>query len=69
MTGHSNQRNPQGALLTVDELAAWLSTTPYSIRQRVQRRQIPFIRLGARSIRFDPAAINAWLDGQRVDVA
>jgi excisionase family DNA binding protein len=56
-------------LLTVDELAEFLSTTPQSIRHMIHRRQIPFIRLGERRVRFDPDQIAAWVDEQRVDVA
>jgi len=56
-------------LLTVEELAELLSTSPQSIRHMIHRRQIPFIRLGARRVRFDQTEIRAWVDAQRVDVA
>jgi excisionase family DNA binding protein len=56
-------------LLTVEELAELLSTSAQSIRHMVHRRQIPFIRLGARRVRFDQTEIRAWVDAQRVDVA
>jgi excisionase family DNA binding protein len=56
-------------LLTVAELAEFLATTPQSVRHMIHRRQIPFVRLGARRIRFDQNEIAAWLDAKRVDVA
>lgn len=56
-------------LLNVDELAQYLGMTDRSIRHMVYRRQIPFVRLGAKRLRFDLAEINAWIDAQRVGAA
>jgi excisionase family DNA binding protein len=56
-------------LLTVDELAVVLSASTESVRHMVRRRQIPFIRLGSKTLRFDQNEIAAWLDAKRVDVA
>lgn len=62
------QRDPQEPrLLTVDEVAAHLGLTAPAVRQMIQRRQIPFVRLGERRIRFDLDQIQAWLDDQRVE--
>jgi excisionase family DNA binding protein len=52
-------------LLTMDELAERLGVTPRHIRRLVADRRVPFLKVG-RFIRFDPAAIAAWLDSQRV---
>jgi excisionase family DNA binding protein len=57
------------ALLDVPQLAERLSVSEQAVRHMVYRRQIPFIRLGPRRLRFDPAAIDAWLKEQRVEVA
>ena len=57
------------SLLTVEQLAERLSVTDKAIRHMVYRRQIPFIRLGSKRLRFDPDAIDAWLEDQRVEVA
>lgn len=57
------------ALMTVDEVAAYLGMSANAVRQMVYRRQLPFIRLGERRLRFDAAAINEWLDAQRVEAA
>ena len=56
-------------LLDVPQLAERLSITESAVRHMVYRRQIPFIRLGPRRLRFDPAAIDAWLEEQAVEVA
>ena len=57
------------ALMNVDELAEYLGVSPQAVRHMVYRRQIPFIRLGAKRLRFDLAEINAWIDAQRVGAA
>lgn len=58
---------PPPALMTVDEVATYLGMTPAAVRQMVYRRQLPFVRLGTRRLRFEVDAINAWLDDQRVE--
>lgn len=40
--------------------AAYLNTTPRHIRGLVQRREIPFARLG-RLLRFDTRELDAWI--------
>ena len=47
-------------LLDMASLAQRLSTSERHIRRLVSERRIPFIRVG-RFIRFEPAAIAAWL--------
>lgn len=56
-------------LLDINELADYLSVTPKAVRHMVYRRQIPFLRLGPKRVRFDLAEIDAWLADQRVEVA
>jgi excisionase family DNA binding protein len=68
MTSHKGSYTSE-RLLNVDELAGYLGVSAQSIRHMVHRRQIPFIRLGARRVRFDQAEITAWVNAQRVDVA
>jgi excisionase family DNA binding protein len=65
MSSHSEPSSDR--LLTVDELAAYLGLTRPALRQMIHRRQIPFIRLGERRIRFDLTDIDAWLAEQRVE--
>ena len=51
----------KGGLLTKEELAAFLRLTPRTV-ENLQRRGLPFYRLGPRRNRFDLGAVKAWLD-------
>lgn len=50
---------------TVKKLAEILAVKPLTIYRLVQKGKIPAVRIG-RSIRFDPEAVNAFLDSVRV---
>ena len=52
---------------TVYQVADLLNVRPSRVYDLVQNRQIPFIKIGRRQFRFDPAAIQEWLDGTSVD--
>ncbi len=65
MISHSSQR-PRRPLMNVREAAKYLSLSEDALRSMVQRRQIPFIKMGDRRIRFDPDELDRWLDAQRV---
>jgi excisionase family DNA binding protein len=47
-------------LLTVDQLAERLSVKPLTIRRMVNRGQLVAVRIG-RAVRFEPAAVDAFL--------
>ncbi len=53
-------------LLTDRELGEWLRWHPVTIRQKVRRREIPFLKLKG-SLRFRVRDISRWLDEQAVD--
>ncbi|HVA08948.1 MAG TPA: helix-turn-helix domain-containing protein [Acidimicrobiales bacterium] len=53
-------------LLDTDAVAVALGVTPRHIRRLVAERRIPFLKVG-RFVRFDPAALNVWLDDLRVE--
>ena len=48
-------------LLTIDAVAEALSLTRRHVQRLVAERRIPFLKVG-RFIRFDPAALNVWLE-------
>lgn len=48
-------------LLTTSEMAKILNMHVRSVRQMVERNDIPFIRVNQWHLRFDPDAIEAWL--------
>jgi len=47
--------------MDVDGAATYLGLTPKSVRQRVQDRAIPFIKVGA-LLRFKKEQLDKWLD-------
>jgi excisionase family DNA binding protein len=53
-------------LLTLDAVAEALSVTRRHVQRLVAERRIPFLKVG-RFIRFDPAALNVWLEEQQVE--
>ena len=53
-------------LVYVPTLALRLSLRPQLVRRLVDQRRIPFVKIG-RLVRFDLAAIEAWLALQRVE--
>lgn len=52
-------------LLTVDEVARLTGWRPATIRQKVWRRELPYIKLG-RSVRFKEAEISKLIEGSEV---
>ena len=53
-------------LLDANAVAEALGTTRRHVQRLVAERRIPFVKVG-RFVRFDPAALDVWLDTQRVD--
>jgi hypothetical protein len=54
-------------LLTVSELARWLSVSPSWVRDHATGRRrpvLPCVKLG-KSLRFEPAVISQWLEALR----
>jgi excisionase family DNA binding protein len=41
------------------DVANYLNVSPWTIRGKVSRREIPFLKIG-QSVRFDPSEIEAW---------
>ena len=52
-------------LLDVASLAERLGVTERFVRRLVAERRIPFLKLG-KFVRFDPRAIESWLDSATV---
>ena len=49
-------------LLTVKEVAEWLGLSIHAVYRRVQHNQIPHIRIGPRTVRFNRVKVQAWLN-------
>ena len=57
------ESNTADRLLTAEEIADYLGYSVRTIYDKVQRDQIPHIRLG-RTVRFRRAQIDAWIAGE-----
>jgi len=55
----------QTGLLNTAEAAASLGISKRSLQERVQDRELAFVKIG-RSIRFDPSDLAAFIDRNRV---
>ncbi len=56
--------DPPAQLWTVREVAYYLRLKPQTIRAMARRGELPVIRLG-RGLRFQPGAIEAWLNSKQ----
>lgn len=56
----------EAPLLDMDTVAQVLDVTRRHVQRLLSERRIPFIKVG-RFVRFDPASLNVWLEGQRVE--
>jgi excisionase family DNA binding protein len=52
-------------LLNNDQAADILNISPFSLRGKVSRREIPFIKVGRRTL-FDPADLRAYIEARKV---
>jgi excisionase family DNA binding protein len=52
-------------LLTGDEVAQRLRTTPRFVRRLVAERRIEYVKVG-RLVRFEPEAVAAYIESNRV---
>jgi excisionase family DNA binding protein len=52
-------------LLNNDQAAEILNISPFSLRGKVSRREIPFIKVGRRTL-FDPTDLRAYIDARKV---
>jgi len=54
-------------LLTIKEVSKMLKMSESSIRKLIFYKKIPFIKLGYKTIRFDPVEIEKWLREKSVN--
>jgi excisionase family DNA binding protein len=48
-------------LMNVKDVAAWLGLSVHAIYRKVQLKEIPHIRIGERTVRFNRSKVEAWL--------
>ncbi len=56
---------PDSALMTVEEVAAYLQLKPETIRNLTRRGELPGFKVGSRRLRFRKAEIDAWLESRK----
>jgi len=54
-------------LLTVTEAAARLKMTPRAVYAAIARRQLPFVKLGARRVRLRPSDLERLIQSNAVE--
>ena len=59
------QQHERRRLTDYNGLAAYIGLPKGTIRAKVSRSDIPFLRLGPRLVRFDLDEIDRWLDSKR----
>jgi len=57
----ADPRSVESSLLDVNELAERLNISVRHVRRLVAERRVPYLKVG-HLVRFDPAAIEAWVD-------
>jgi excisionase family DNA binding protein len=57
--------NPE--LLDYRGAAEFLGLSEFTLRRYVSLRRLPFIKVGAKLVRFEPARLLDWIDSQRVE--
>jgi excisionase family DNA binding protein len=57
--------NGEESLFTVKTLAEYLQVSQQWVYERIQRHEIPYIKMG-KFPRFKKSAINHWLDTQKI---
>jgi excisionase family DNA binding protein len=60
-------KHEDDALCTVQSLAKYLEVSPQWVYERINRKEIPFIKMG-KFPRFRKSDIDRWLDSQKVPV-
>lgn len=54
------------ALLDYQQAAVKLGVKIGTLRVMVSRKTVPHVRLGKRMVKFDPVALDRWIDSCRV---
>lgn len=64
MNGKATGSSTQTQLVDIEWVAGRLGVKVRQVRRLVADRRIPFVKWG-HLLRFDPAEIEAWIDGSR----
>ena len=54
-------------LLDYKAAATFVGLSEYTLRRYVSMRRLPFIKVGAKLVRFEPARLLRWIESQRFE--
>lgn len=57
-----------GDILTYNQLSSWIGLSKSTLEKYVHRREIPIIRISAKTIRFNAEDIRNWLRSKKEGV-
>ena len=60
---------PMSNLLTYRDASRLLQIPVGTLQWMVHQNRIPYVRLGKRTVRFDPREIDAWVDACRAGIS
>ena len=58
---------PVQQLLTTHEVMQWLRVSRHELGKLIAEDGLPVIKLGYRTLRFDPDAVKRWLERRQTD--
>lgn len=56
----------EARFLTYTQAAGYLALKPGTLRALVSHKRIPHVRIGPRSVTFDRAELDRWLEARKV---
>lgn len=62
------ERQNDGLWKTRD-VADFLKVSTQTVRKMVERQELPYVRIGPNTLRYDPAAIRRWFDEKQAEAA
>ena len=64
--GNNHATEANRPLPTTRQAAAYLGLPKGTLHRLLASREIPHIRFGAKTIRFDPGELDEWVDAHRI---
>lgn len=53
------------ALLDYRSAAVFIGLSAHTLRRYVSHGKVPYVKLGAKAVRFEPSQLIAWVEAQR----
>jgi excisionase family DNA binding protein len=65
LTGVDNEKS-SGSMMDLKELCAYLKVKPKWVHERTYLKEIPFLKLSNKQLRFRKRDIDKWLESMRI---